>query len=76
MRFRKERKTYQPRWRPGDTVKLLRFVPPILSGSAVTIQRIDANGQRARYQVRSCEYPSVCKWVREEELGLLEGSPQ
>ena len=64
------------RYQPGDTLKLLRYIPPILCGTAVTIKDTKGQGSKLRYLVTSSEYSSVGKWVREDELGQMEGYPE
>jgi hypothetical protein len=57
-----------PAYQIGETVKVKRYLPPVYSGSLVTILEINTEGQGARYQVRPTEYPAGPVWADEDDL--------
>jgi|RifCSP16_2_1023846.scaffolds.fasta_scaffold86281_1 hypothetical protein len=58
----------RPRFHRGEQVHLLRFLPPILSGSTVAILEVRDVGREYRYQVDSTEYPEKPVWASEDDL--------
>lgn len=67
----KRRRSYTPpaRFQVSNLVRLNRFLPPVLSGSIVTILDVhQVGGGCYRYQVQSTEYPEKPVWASEEDL--------
>ena len=56
------------KFQPGELATLIHYLPPLLSGSQVTILNVAFTGREYRYQITSAEYQSESKWAHEEVL--------
>ena len=52
----------------GELATLIHYLPPLLSGSQVTILDVAFTGREYRYQVAATEYKSDPKWAYENDL--------
>jgi len=56
------------KYQPGELATLARYLPPLLSGSQVTITDVAFTGREYRYRISAIEYRADPKWVCEEDL--------
>lgn len=56
------------KFQTGELATLARYLPPILSGSQVTVMDVVYTGREYRYQVQATEYRSDPKWAYEDDL--------
>jgi hypothetical protein len=65
----KPKPTPHSRYHIHDLVRLLRYLPPVLSGSTVAVLDVRQVGHGAlRYQVQSAEYPASPVWANEDDI--------
>lgn len=56
------------KFQQGELATLIHYLPPLLSGSQVTILDVAFTGREYRYRIMATEYHSDAKWVYEDDL--------
>ncbi len=59
---------HRPKFQVGDMARLNRFLPPVLSGTLVTVDAVGGTRFYPRYQVSTAEYQAQPVWADESDL--------